>query len=126
MLLLTLLFIILSPGFLLTIPPVGKNVLMSGQTSLTSVIVHAVIFTAILYALKQFNKPTTEEGFAPRWNDEKWVNLQLTAGAVSGLGVSLVIGSWLKGSNNPDGALQIAIVLLVIFGALQVYTSYKK
>lgn len=58
MLFLTLLFILLSPGFLLTIPPVGKKVLMSSQTSLTSVLVHAAIFSGILYVIQK-----TKEGF---------------------------------------------------------------
>jgi hypothetical protein len=40
----TLLFVVLSPGLLLTIPPVGSNILMSGKTSLVSVAVHAAIF----------------------------------------------------------------------------------
>jgi hypothetical protein len=42
------LFILLSPGFLVTLPPVRKGGLwMSGQTSVTSVLVHAVIFVLV-------------------------------------------------------------------------------
>jgi hypothetical protein len=48
----TLLFIILAPGLLLTIPPIGKNVFMSGKTSVLAVIVHAAIFAGLLYYLK--------------------------------------------------------------------------
>ena len=44
LLLLTLLFVVLSPGVLLTIPPCSKGLFMSGQTSLRSVLVHAVVF----------------------------------------------------------------------------------
>jgi hypothetical protein len=40
----TLLFVLLSPGVLLTLPPKGKGVWMSGQTSLVAVVVHAVVF----------------------------------------------------------------------------------
>ena len=40
----TLLFVVLSPGVLLTLPPKGKGVFMSGQTSLIAVAVHAVVF----------------------------------------------------------------------------------
>jgi hypothetical protein len=58
MLFLTLLFILLSPGFLLTIPPVGKKVLISSQTSVTSVLVHAAIFAGVLYVINQ-----QKEGF---------------------------------------------------------------
>lgn len=39
-----LLFIVLSPGVLLTLPPVGNKIFMSGKTSLTAVAVHAVVF----------------------------------------------------------------------------------
>ncbi len=42
------LFILLSPGLLLTLPPVGKKVFMSGQTSYPSVFVHALVFYLVL------------------------------------------------------------------------------
>lgn len=49
---LTLLFIVLSPGVLLTLPPVGSKVFMSGKTSLLAVAVHAVVFyLAAMYVL---------------------------------------------------------------------------
>ena len=47
-LLATLLFILLSPGILLTLPPVGKTIFMSLKTSLLAVAVHAVIFYLLL------------------------------------------------------------------------------
>jgi hypothetical protein len=50
----TLLFIILSPGLLLTIPPQDKGLFMSGQTSVTSILVHAVVFAILFYALRTF------------------------------------------------------------------------
>lgn len=40
----TLLFVLLSPGVLLTLPPKGKGIWMSGQTSLLAVAVHAIVF----------------------------------------------------------------------------------
>jgi hypothetical protein len=43
----TILFILLSPGILLTIPPVGK-VWNSGETSTLAVLVHSAVFFAIL------------------------------------------------------------------------------
>ncbi|MAR39685.1 MAG: hypothetical protein CMD22_03205 [Flavobacteriales bacterium] len=51
----TTLFIILSPGILLSIPPGSKGLFMSGQTSVQSAVVHAVVF-ALAFALlrKQF------------------------------------------------------------------------
>jgi hypothetical protein len=57
-LLATVLFIILSPGLLLTIPPVGKKFFRSGETSLQSILVHAVIFFGLLMLLDR-----TSEGF---------------------------------------------------------------
>jgi len=49
---LIVLFVLLSPGVLLTLPPVGGQVFMSGKTSLIAVLVHAVIFTLILTQLE--------------------------------------------------------------------------
>ena len=43
------LFVLLTPGVLLTIPPAGKGVFMSGQSSLLAVGVHTLVF-AILFA----------------------------------------------------------------------------
>lgn len=50
-----LLFVVLTPGVLLTIPPGGKGLFMSGQTSPAAVAVHTVVF-ALVFALlrKQF------------------------------------------------------------------------
>lgn len=44
-----ILFILLSPGVLLTLPPMSKGVFMSGQTSRMAVVVHAVVF-AVVYS----------------------------------------------------------------------------
>ncbi len=44
----TLLFVLLSPGVLLTLPPVGGKIWMSGKTSLIAVLVHAVVFYVLL------------------------------------------------------------------------------
>jgi len=53
----TVLFLVLSPGMLLTLPPGSKGVFASGQTSLSAALVHAVVF-ALVFALlrKQFPK----------------------------------------------------------------------
>jgi hypothetical protein len=46
----TLLFILLSPGFLLTLPPVGGKIFMSYKTSLFSIFTHALVFgIALVY-----------------------------------------------------------------------------
>lgn len=51
----TALFVILSPGLLLTLPPGSGGVFRSGQTSLQSVLLHTVVY-ALIFALlrKQF------------------------------------------------------------------------
>ena len=46
------LFILLSPGLLLTIPPLDKGYIMSGQMSWQSVLVHAVVFFLVYLGLR--------------------------------------------------------------------------
>ena len=48
-----ILFILLSPGLLLTLPPGSGGVFMSRQTSVTAIIVHAVVFTAVFSGLRK-------------------------------------------------------------------------
>lgn len=47
-----LLFILLSPGFLLTLPPVGGQVFASGKTSILAVLIHAFVFFVLLKVIK--------------------------------------------------------------------------
>ena len=61
-LVLVILFFVLSPGVLLTLPPVGKKILMSGETSITSALVHTVVFVGILYLIQ--HNTQWVEGFA--------------------------------------------------------------
>jgi hypothetical protein len=83
----TLLFIALSPGVLLTLPPVGNKIFMSGKTSLIAVLVHAVVFFVLLSFRRQipvvnvifegFEEPATEmeeeeeEGFEEMEEEEE-------------------------------------------------------
>jgi hypothetical protein len=60
-LVLAILFFVLSPGVLLTLPPVGKKIWMSGQTSITSALVHAIVFVGILYLIQ--SNTNVMEGF---------------------------------------------------------------
>ena len=46
----TALFLALSPGLLLTLPPGSGGVLRSGQTSLNAALVHTIVF-AVVFAL---------------------------------------------------------------------------
>lgn len=47
------LFILLSPGILLTIPPLRKGLFMSGETCLTAVLVHAAVFALVYMGLRK-------------------------------------------------------------------------
>ena len=47
-----LLFVLLSPGVLFTLPPVGKKIWMSGKMSVLSVCVHALLFVLAMRFLK--------------------------------------------------------------------------
>jgi Protein of unknown function (DUF3339) len=50
------LFILLSPGVLLTLPPGSKGIFMSGQTSLIAVVVHSVVFLVASHFVWQYLK----------------------------------------------------------------------
>jgi len=58
-----ILFILLSPGLLLTIPPVGKKLFMSCQTSTVAVFVHALVFAFALYYVDYIPIVGRLEGF---------------------------------------------------------------
>ena len=62
-LLAVLLFVLLSPGVLLTLPPGSKGVFMSGQTSLLAVLVHAVVFYFLVPFLTPVARRFGLEGF---------------------------------------------------------------
>ncbi len=51
---LAILFFVLSPGVLLTLPPVGKKIWMSGETSCLSAFVHSIVFVGILYLIREY------------------------------------------------------------------------
>ena len=59
----TLLFVLLSPGILLTLPPVGSKIFMSGKTSLIAVLVHAVVFYVLLCYRRSIPILNMVEGF---------------------------------------------------------------
>lgn len=63
MLALVILFALLSPGFLLSIPAVGGKYLMTGKTSTTAVLVHALVFGIVLYILRKYYPTVLAEGF---------------------------------------------------------------
>ena len=49
----TALFLALSPGLLLTLPPGSGGVFRSGQTSLPAVVTHAVVFAVVFAVLRR-------------------------------------------------------------------------
>lgn len=95
----TLLFIALSPGVLLTLPPIGNKIFMSGKTSLIAVLVHAVVFFVILSFRRQipvvnvifegfegqeeeeegFQEEEEEEGFEEEEEEEGYMGYEMFA-----------------------------------------------
>lgn len=51
---LAVLFFVLSPGVLLTLPPVGKKIWMSGETSCMAAFVHAIVFVGVLWLIREY------------------------------------------------------------------------
>lgn len=49
----TILFVALSPGILLTIPPGSKGLFLSGQTSMAAIAVHALVFAIVFAFLRK-------------------------------------------------------------------------
>jgi hypothetical protein len=62
-LLIAVLFFVLSPGVLLTLPPGSKGIFTSGQTSLVAAAVHALVFMVAVHLLWIYVIHPTE-GFA--------------------------------------------------------------
>lgn len=61
--LLALLFFVLSPGVILTLPAGSKGVWMSRQTSVSAALVHALIFVIVLTVFKKCFYYVKREGF---------------------------------------------------------------
>lgn len=55
------LFFVLVPGVLLTLPPGSKGIFRSGQMSIASALVHALVFVIVLNCCRRFFMKT--EGF---------------------------------------------------------------
>jgi len=94
-----LLFILLSPGLLLTLPPVNKYIFFSMKTSLIAVLVHALVFATALYYMKSI------EGFEPV--TDKVYQSQMTGSLIGGgfLGfmlaiILMILYNWWKSSSK--------------------------
>jgi hypothetical protein len=62
------LFFVLSPGVLLTLPPGSKGVFMSCQTSILAAAVHALVFVLVAGYIK---RNYTWEGFEEQMKEEE-------------------------------------------------------
>ena len=104
MILEVILFILLSPGLLLTLPPVNKKIFFSLKTSFLAVLVHALIFATILYYSGRI------DGF--QTITDATYRSQMTGSLIGGgflgfiLGVISVLGFnwWRSGSRAPSYA----------------------
>lgn len=79
-----LLFILLSPGLLLTLPPVNKRVFFSMKTSVIAVLVHALVFATALYYMGSI------DGFQTISN-EKYKS-QMTGSLIGGGFLGFILG----------------------------------
>ena len=127
----TALFALLSPGILLTLPPVGKKIFMSGQTSTVAVLVHAAVFAGILYALKM-NMPSVKqpvtEGFAQDWNNPNWRNLQMATAFFGTLSLTSMLTFLIMsygGDNSTTISISISICGLILALILEMAASYS-
>ena len=126
-----ILFILLSPGVLLTIPPVGKKLFASGQTSPLAVLVHALVFSAVLYAVqKYYMKPSSSskssEGFSDSWDKQNWRGLHIATFVFGCLGIGLIIGEFMNSvDTNFDTLIAVGLlVLALILESSSAITSY--
>lgn len=113
MIIAALLFLLLSPGVLLTLPPVGKKVFMSGQTSLQAVVVHAAVFAAVLYSLKKSGLLAKREGFAGITDPTTVMNLK-TANLILSLMLTLLfVLSTMTSEGMINGLLYIGMLMVL-------------
>jgi len=124
-----LLFILLSPGVLLTLPPVGKKIFMSGQTSVAAILVHALIFTLVLYGIKQYyilNSPK-KEGFygLEKYENQTWRGLAFTAALIGGVSIGLGLSIIVWNPDYPDNtvlAVQLSAACFLLALTMQSIT----
>jgi hypothetical protein len=78
-----LLFVLLSPGLLLTLPPNGKQVFLSGKTSFMAVVLHAFIFSlAVSYVWLLWNAEPFQGGGPGAYSPQ--IAQKMLAGASQG------------------------------------------
>lgn len=85
-----LLFIVLSPGLLLTIPP---GTWTSGKTSIQAILVHALVFATAVYFLKpvlEKFQDKSKEGFSAR---KDWVS-EFGGPSKANSRIDMILSSW--------------------------------
>lgn len=80
-----LLFILLSPGIILTLPPVKNTIFFSGRTSVLAVFVHALIFAAVIYYAKDL--PNLE----PFQTVTCYTADQMTSSSIGGMFIGVIV-----------------------------------
>jgi len=73
-------FFLLSPGVLLTIPAGSKGVWMSCQTSLAAAAVHAVLFVIVSHYVWKYARSQGFEGFEEEKKKEGWEEMKKKEG----------------------------------------------
>lgn len=91
-----LLFILLSPGFLITIPPAGKS-----KTSYISIFVHALIFGLVLYYSKYIPGIDQIEPFAEPCYNKMDNDSAMIGGIMLGAVGTLVLRYIFEAMNKP-------------------------
>jgi hypothetical protein len=116
-----ILFILLSPGVLVTIPPVGKSMFMSRQTSPSAVLVHALIFSGILYAIKTYymapsvvtkNEESSEGFIDSYWKDNQNVRNMIL---VATLFTTMAVGLFISNAAKLESSTLMAVSLFLTF-----------
>ena len=92
-----ILFILLSPGFLITIPPAGKS-----KTSYISIFVHALIFAFVLYYSKYIPGINQIEPFAEPCYNKMDVDSSLNGGIILGIVGTILLRYIFEAMNKPS------------------------
>ena len=98
------LFILLSPGLLLTLPPVGKKVFMSCQTSVAAILVHALVFAVALKYLPYIPVLNQLDGFQGKNNGSGPKRMGPVSGALTAVGD--IVGAVGQGVNTVGQGLE--------------------
>ena len=91
-----ILFILLSPGFLITIPPAGKS-----RTSYISVFIHALIFAFVLYYSKYIPGIDQIEPFADPCYGKDDLDSSMGGGIILGIIGTILVRYIYEAMNKP-------------------------